>query len=190
MTESIPFLEKAEVDQADEALIVREAQRAPARFRPLYLKWVTPIYRYLYYRLGNPQDAEDLTAQVFLKAYQQLPRYGHRGPFSAWLYAIARNTARDYFRKHRVEAPLEAGEPASESLDLLAQAIHTDELRRLDRLIRSLPEADQELIRLRFVAELSYREMGVLLNHKEDAVRKSVSRLLARLSRQMEAGHE
>jgi RNA polymerase sigma-70 factor (ECF subfamily) len=101
-----------------------------------------------------------------------------------------RNKAFDYFRAGATEVSLETIDPADGTYDLLTQAVHSDEIQRLHILIRSLPEEDQELIRLRFIAGLGYREMGVVLHRKEDAVRKSISRLLARLQSQLETNHE
>jgi RNA polymerase sigma-70 factor (ECF subfamily) len=74
--------------------------------------------------------------------------------------------------------------------DLLTQSVQTDELLRLNRLIQSLPEEEKELIRLRFVVELGYKEIGAILDRKEDAVRKSISRLLDRMQSQLEVDHE
>ena len=76
------------------------------------------------------------------------------------------------------------------TFDLLDQTIRSDELQRLDRLIRTLPEEEQELIRLRFVVQLGYREIGAVLNRSEDAVRKNISRLLARLQVQLEVDRD
>jgi len=72
----------------------------------------------------------------------------------------------------------------------LGAVIHADQLERLDRLIRGLPEGELEMIRLRYVAELSLAEIGAMVNRSEEATRKAISRLLARLQRQMEDDHE
>lgn len=177
----------------DEDSLIKSAQQNPARFKPLYLRWVKPIYQYLFFMLGSQAEAEDLTSQVFLKAYEQLPRYRQEGSFAAWLFSIARNTARDHFRKSRRELPIEAaGEPAQyldpigQDLDPLDQVIRTEELQRLDGLIRRLPETELELIRLRYVAGLTYREIGQITHHSEEAIRKSIARLLARLNAQLQ----
>jgi RNA polymerase sigma-70 factor (ECF subfamily) len=175
--------------QDEEAAIIRAAQQDPALFKPLYLRWVHPIYQYLYFMVRCRAEAEDLTSQVFMKAYEQLPRYQHRGCFSAWLFTIARNLAHDHFRRSRRELPLEeAGDPLVHP-DLLAQAIQSDELRRLDRVIQELPDDELELIRLRYAARLTYREIGAATGRSEEAARKNMTRLLARLQDQMEANH-
>lgn len=183
---------KANPDVAleDEAAAVREAQSSLAGFKQLYLRWLSPVYRYFYFRTGNVKDAEDLTSQVFLKVYEELPRYHNRGRFPAWLFTIARHKAIDFSRSRIQEEPLEIANPVDGSLDLLAQAIHSDEIQRLNRLIHSLPDDEQELIRLRFVGGLSYREIGETLHRKEDAVRKSISRLLSRLQTTLSDGNQ
>ncbi len=174
----------------EESALIRAAQQDPSRFKPLYLRWARPIYQYLYFMTRSKAEAEDLTSLVFMKAYEQLPRYQHRGCFSAWLFAIARNTARDHFRRSRRELPLEAAGDPPVHLDLLAQTIQSEELQRLDGLIRNLPDEELELIRLRYVAGLTYREIGALTGRSEEATRKSLSRLLSRLQGQLEAGYE
>ncbi len=160
-----------------------------AAFKQLYLRWLSPVYRYFYFRTGNSKDAEDLTSQVFLKVYEDLPHYRERGLFSAWLFTIVRNKAIDFFRTGSREISLEFVDPADETPDLLTQLVRSDEIQRLCRLIRSLPDEEQELIRLRFIAELGYREIGAVLDRQEDAIRKSITRLLARIENQLETSH-
>ena len=172
----------------EDTRLVQTAQATPLDFKPLYQKWLKPVYRYFYFRVGNEKEAEDLTSQVFLKVYEDLPRYQNRGYFSAWLFSIARARAVDFYRKNGREVALAAAEFSSDGLDLLEQTSHNEELRQVIDLINHLSPDEQELIRLRFVAELNYREIGALLHRKEDAVRKAISRILERL--QMEVNHD
>jgi len=175
---------------ADDAYLVSAAQRNPAEFKHLYLKWLKPVYRYFYFRLGNVNDAEDLTSQVFLRAYEDLPRYRSQGCFSAWLFSIAHARTVDFYRKGGRETELEKLDTAAASPDAFSQAVHHIEIEQLFALLKTLDEEEQELIRLRFVAELNYREIGQVLHRKEDAVRKSISRLLNRLQTQLEVNHD
>jgi RNA polymerase sigma-70 factor (ECF subfamily) len=174
----------------DEADLALPQRRTPALFKKLYLRWVSPVYRYLLHQVGDPSLAEDITSQVFLAAFEQLPRYQHRGTFAAWVFTIARNKARDHFRRSSRQVSFEEVAEAPFRPDLLGAVIHADQLERLDRLIRGLPEGELEMIRLRYVAELSLAEIGALVHRSEEATRKAISRLLARLQRQMEDDHE
>ena len=92
----------------------------------------------------------------------------------------------DHFRRTKREIGLDAAEQAAVRDEALGSVIQSDELERLRSVIRTLDDTDQDLIHLRYVADLSFSEMADLLGKREDAVKKSVYRLLARLKSQME----
>ena len=83
-----------------EALLVEQARRDPAAFGVLYERYVDRIYAYIYHRVGNMQEAEDLTARTFYRALDNLESYEDRGaPFAAWLFRIAQIFAVTAFYK-------------------------------------------------------------------------------------------
>jgi len=166
--------------------LVAAAQADPAAFGPLYDRYLQPVYRYLYSRLGNAHEAEDVASQTFIAAYEALPRYREQGQFAAWLFRIARSKMNDHFRRNRFEVGLDAAERAVAGYDALGEVIHDEELDRLQSLIKKLNPEEQDLIRLRYVADLSFSEMADLIGKREDAVKKSIYRLLERLKGQME----
>jgi RNA polymerase sigma-70 factor, ECF subfamily len=170
----------------DIPVLVQAAKEDPAAFGRLYNYYVQPIYRYLYSRVGTVHEAEDLTSQTFMTAYESLPRYREQGFFSAWLFRIARSRMMDHFRGSRREVRLEEAERIATVQDALGGVIRDEETNRLRSLICELDDDEQDLIRLRYVAELSFAEMAELLGRREDTVKKSVYRLLARLKSQME----
>jgi RNA polymerase sigma-70 factor (ECF subfamily) len=171
----------------EEARQIRAARLDPQAFGGLYDRYAPSIYRYLMSRLGNVEEARDVTSQTFLAAFERFPRYRHNGFFSAWLFSIARSKFVDHLRKaaNRTEK-LPDGHP-DQRVDLLQQVVESERVSELKRLISSLTDDEQELLRLRFVAELSFGEMAALLQRNEEAVKKSVYRLLARLQSQLEA---
>jgi RNA polymerase sigma-70 factor, ECF subfamily len=173
-----------------EAQIIASAQNNPACFQALYDRWVLPIYQYIYFQTGNVPDAEDLTSQVFLAAYQALPRYHHNGHFAGWLFTIARNQTREFFRKRKREVPLEMANHAAARTDLMETIDHQEEINRLHTAVRNLAEEEQELIRLRYIAQLSFAEIATMLKRKEDAVKKSLYRLQGRLEGLLEVDHD
>jgi RNA polymerase sigma-70 factor (ECF subfamily) len=166
--------------------LIAEALEDPAAFGRLYDRYVQPVYRYAYSRLDNAHEAEDITSQTFIAAYESLPRYRERGHFPAWLFRIARSKMMDHFRRSRREVALDAATHIVESGDVLGTVIQDQELSQLRSVIQKLTEEEQDLIRLRYVADLSFSEMADLLGKRDDAVKKSVYRLLARLKSQME----
>ena len=166
--------------------LIAAAQDNPAAFGRLYDRYVQPIYRYLYSRLGESHAAEDVTSQTFIAAYESLPKYHERGQFSAWLFRIAQSKMNDHFRRNRREVSLDAVGKLFEREDALGTLIRAEELSEVHFLIKKLNPEEQDLLRLRYVAELSFAEIAELLGKREDTVKRSVYRLLARLKGQME----
>ena len=175
----------------DEASLIKAARSDPAVFNQLYLAHIRPIYRYIFSKVGEVRQTEDLTAQVFLEALESLPRYRHNGYFAAWLFGIARHKVADHYRSQRAELPIDITNGESyEKGDPLSTLIQTEETQRLSKLIHQLDEQDQELLRLRFVAELNFGEIARLINSNMEATKKRFYRLLAHLRQQLELNHE
>jgi RNA polymerase sigma-70 factor (ECF subfamily) len=177
----------------DEPALVRAAQTDAQAFGALYDRYVQRVYRYCYYRTNHASDAEDLTAQIFMAALEGLPRYRQDGHFGGWLFSIARKKVSDFHRRATKGA-------AQVSLDeAVLPPIHTDlavdvekSQRRewLLKKIQALAEDERDLIHLRYVAELSFAEIATTLRKNEEAVKKSLYRLIARLKQELEADHE
>lgn len=170
----------------DISRLVETAKEEPLAFAQLYDRYVISVYRYLFSRVGNKADTEDLTAQTFLTVLEKLPRYREQGHFEAWLFTIARNKAMDHFRKKKPEMHLDAADMVAEQHGLLAELIHKEQVQQVSALIRKLDESEKELLRLRYVANLSFAEMAAVLGKSQDAVKKSLYRLQVRLQNLLE----
>lgn len=169
----------------DDAPLVAAAQRDPAAFAFLYDRHVESIYRYVYSRVGSRAAAEDVTSQAFLSALEALPRYRHRGRFQAWLFSIARSKVMDHFRQ-QAAASQRAGADLLDA-DPPGDEVAADDMQSLRVALRSLPEDERELLRLRYGAGLSFGQVASIVGRKEEAVKKAVYRLLARMRGSMEA---
>jgi RNA polymerase sigma factor (sigma-70 family) len=174
----------------EDASLIKTACSDPSAFTRLYLLYIHPIYRYIFSRVGDSREAEDLTAQVFLAALEGLPSYHHNGHFAAWLFSIARHKVADHFRSSRSEIPIEVADGECGRGDPLSTIIQTEEAKRMSVLIHRLDEQDQELLRLRFVAELNFGEIARLIHSNMETTKKRVYRLLARLQQQLELDHD
>ena len=173
----------------DELALVRRAQTDAQAFGALYDGYVQRVYRYCLYRTTNTHEAEDLTAQIFLAALEGLPRYRQDGHFAAWLFSIARNKVAEYHRRAPHE-PLDEALLPPIHLDLELTVEKSQRRTRLLKLIQTLAEEERELIHLRYVAELSFAEIAKSLKKSEDAVKKMLYRLIARMKTNLEADHE
>ncbi len=157
-----------------EQSIVRRAIKGEASaFGLLYDHYQPKIYRFVVIKVGRREDAEDLTHQVFLNAWQNIQRYEDLGyPFSSWLYHIARNQVIDHYRVKHVQVDLQEAEPflAAED-DSEAGAELKLELERVRRAIHKLKPVYQDVIIMRFVEELSVKETAAALQRSEGAVK-------------------
>jgi len=175
----------------EDVLLIHAAREDSAAFSSLYQRYVTPVYRYLYSRLGNVADAEDLTAQVFTEALEGLHRYREQGSFSAWLFTIAHRRIVDHYRRQRPHVTLdEALFPLIDIAGPLDQAIRAESLHHLVESVTQLDEEKQELLRLRFAAGLSYGEIAAVVGSSEGAVKMAMRRLLRRLRAAWEENDE
>jgi len=155
-------------------------------FAALYSKHLETVYRYIYYRTGDVRDAEDLTEQVFLKAWEAMSRYRPVGScFCSWLYRISHNIVVDHHRREKrvIYAELEGDNlpPDGAEWSLLDTIISAEETSVLAAAIVRLPEDHQHVILLRFIEGLSHSEIAQILNKSEVACRGIQYRALAAL---------
>ena len=155
-----------------------------AAFGALYERFLDPIYRYFYYRTGNPTEAEDLTEQVFLNAWQAIGKFRWQGrPFLAWLYRLAHNLHADHLRARRPAVQLESSRAHAAIADqyAAAQLARTIDADLLMRGIRQLTPVQQQVILLRFADGLETAKIAAILHKHEGAVRVLQMRAIQRL---------
>jgi RNA polymerase sigma-70 factor (ECF subfamily) len=141
------------------------------------------IARYAYARTGDRASSEDIASEVFVKALKALPSYRERGlPMGAWLFRIARNLVVDFLRQRskKQTVPLEGLDlPSGADPEHVAET--RLEMERVERAMKALTPAQQEVIRLRFLAELSSKETASVLKKSDGSVREMQSTAVARL---------
>lgn len=168
----------------DEA-VERASRGDTEAFSLLYERYVTRIYNYIYYRTGNPHEAEDLTSRVFHRALHHINHYDNRGvPFSAWLYRIAHNLVANWHRDNsrRKEVPLEDyTQQPQRALAPEASIVGNQEMEDLLKVIRRLPADRQQLLILKFVEGMSNAEVATIMVRSEGAIKSLYHRTLMTL---------
>jgi RNA polymerase sigma-70 factor, ECF subfamily len=158
----------------DAALAVRASGGDVSAFGLLYDRHVDAIYRYVYYRVRNDAEAEDLTSDVFMRALKAIPRYEPRQAFLAWLYRIARNAIIDRARRGNRQVPFEDAlehpmpdQVVEPDAELLAHS-DSDTLRNA---LKKLTPLQQEVIVLRYLHGYSTQEIANIVGKREGTVR-------------------
>jgi len=152
--------------------------------RKLYEELVRKVFGFCMHRVRNRELAEDLTQEIFLKLVRSIHLYEERkGHFVVWFWKLARNIILDHFRAKEREArspvtsleELKSVLPSNE--DLNRRVEEKMQYARLTSFLSDLQEEERELFELRYVAELSYRDIAVMLGKSEGTLRVAVMRL-------------
>ncbi len=142
-------------------------------FRQLYETYVERVYRHIRYRVDSNSDAEDLTQQVFIKAWKAIRRYRQtESPFVGWLLTIAHNTVVDYYRLKKPEIFLTFDVIDTKRSNDPAQFAEAEFTRKeIRQAIIKLKKIQQQVILMRYMEGFSYSEIAALTGKKEGAVR-------------------
>lgn len=175
--------------QLDERELIERAKHDPEAFGILYERYVDKIYSYIYYKVGNEEDAEDLTAKTFLRALRHIGNYQDRGvPFYAWLYRIAHNLVANWLRdrSRRKVIPLGILTPRPSNTPEPDEVLEEEERRKaVLAAIKRLPPDKQELLYLKFVERLTNQEIAQIMGRTESAIKSLYHRTLIALRREL-----
>ena len=150
----------------------------------LYQLHADAIYRYVLYRVPTTSDAEDVTAEVFLKMVEGLPNYQFKGiPFEAWLYRIAAARVADFHRSKYQQPQDELNETLADHVALPEEQLQQlQEIEGLRQVLSQFSEEEQTLLILRFVERKSHKEVAAILGKTPAAVKAAQHRVLVQLA--------
>jgi len=172
-------------EQNNDVLIDRAISGDDEAFSSLYEQNVKKIYNYIYYRTGNIHDAEDLTARVFQRALAHITKYKRTDvPFTAWLYRIAHNLVANWHRdgKRKNEVPLDDHSDLHSKHELPDRLIEKrEEINGLLNAIHQLSHDRQMALILKYVEDLSNKEIGQIMGKTEGAIKSLYHRTLIEL---------
>lgn len=177
----------------EKELIQKASGGESSAFGLLYDRYQPAIYRFIYLKVSRREDAEDLTHQVFLSAWQTIDRFTDYGaPFSSWLYRIARNKVIDHYRTQHTPVNIETiAQEALGASDTTEQEIAIKfDITRVMETLNSLNQEQQDIVLMRFVQELSHKEIAKAIGKTQGAVRIIQMRALKKIKKAMEKSYE
>jgi RNA polymerase sigma factor (sigma-70 family) len=176
---------------ADGRLLVSARRRDPAAFEMLVRRHQAHLYNFCFRMLGQSDDAADVAQDTFIQLYGNLGKLNEREPLTPWLFRVARNRCIDLLRRRRT-VPLEPSDTNSDDPNITHEPATDDPLpdelveradlqRLLGEAIARLPTMYAEVVALRYAADRSFAEIGIILDCDEGAARVRFHRAKALL---------
>ena len=171
------------MQDASEKEWIERAKENPRWFQPLYDKYFSQIFKFLFKRHADETIAAEICSEVFFKALIKISTYKDKGhPFSSWLYKIALNESNQVFRKKKYQRVIPLDLLKSENLfDEFPLEDSKDQFEMLKKAIQTLKPEELDLIELRFFNELSFREVALVINTTENNAKVKCYRILDKL---------
>lgn len=174
-----------ETDLANEQVMVEAAKKDPERFAPLYNRYYEQIFRFIYQRLDDKEQAFDATQQTFMKAINNLPKYEFRGvPFASWLYRIASSEINNMFRAEKAKRTVNIESVSVYEIIEEIQESKIDKYHdKIVDIISMLPEEELQMIEMRFFEKRAFKEIGEILDMTENNAKVKTYRILEKLKK-------
>lgn len=176
------------------ALVNQAREGNRSAFSRLADQFHEDIFRMVFYRIRSRIDAEDITQDVFLKAYQKISSLKEAAKFRGWLFSITLNRIRDFQRKKRFRSFFKAEDenieahpsdnPGSDQPEALDQVLKKDFWRQVGSILKKLSNMEREVFLLRFFDNLSLNEIAGVLKKNESTVKTHLYRALAKFKKE------
>ena len=182
-------MEAQKAAQDEIGLVRKAAEGDSSAFGALYDKYQPAIYRFIFLKVSHREEAEDITHQAFLSAWEHLPsfRYEHAS-FSSWIYRIARNKVIDHYRTRKISTPIESipDELAAVEMNAAGDVDAKHDMIRAYRALAQLSDDQRDVIIMRFINELPYATIAHALGKNQATIRVIQYRALAKLKKIMQ----
>jgi RNA polymerase sigma-70 factor (ECF subfamily) len=148
-----------------------------AQFLKNYQNYKNKILNYFWYRVNFDRElAEDLTSEIFLKAYDKYDQYDPDRPFQSWIFAIAHNHLVNFYRSSNRTIPLDEAIEIIKTDDVSLE--DQFDIKRIINEIANLPDYQKEILTLRYINELSHGEIAEIMERDETTIRVAIHRAL------------
>lgn len=169
------------IGKLTEILVLAKAGQQEA-LADIYEAYFVRVYRFVFYRVSHKETAEDITEDVFIKAFKGLKNLEELDAFEGWLFQIARNLVIDYYRKKKQLVPLDSVENTLEYDTNVVEIINLQlEQSILIKLLKELNDEQQSVIKMKFFEDLDNSTIAKILNKTEGAIRVIQHRAITKL---------
>ena len=169
------------MNESEISVILRAKKGEEHAFGELYELYFDRIFKFIYYRVSHKEVAEDLTEDVFIKAWVNIKTVKENS-FSGWLYQIAKNKVIDYYRQKKVTVNLEEIQNILESDENLSEKTNTViEQKIFLKALKQLTPEQQIIIKLKFIEDLGNAEISELISKSEGSIRVVQHRAILKL---------
>ena len=176
-------------------LVVKAKGGDRVAFNRLVDRFQPEILRMVYYRVRPHAEAEDLTQDVFMKAYRNIKNLRETNRFKSWLYRIAVNRVRDFHRRQRLrtlfssdaefdETNLPGRKEQDDDSDALSQVLRAEFWEQVGLILKKLSSMEKEVFVLRFFDHLSIGEIAGVLKKSESTIKTHLYRSLAKFKKE------
>jgi RNA polymerase sigma-70 factor, ECF subfamily len=173
------------------AKIAQRAATTEIDWTAVYEELLPRVYHYFCLRVGDPLEAEDLTAATFERAWRNRERYRNDlGTFTNWLFGIARHVTITHFRQYRQAQTIPEQEAESVHRPTEETATRQEEFERLSSMLGSLPARDREIFSLKYGAQFTNRSIAKIVGLTESNVGTILHRIVSRLRQEWEHENE
>lgn len=163
-------------------LIIAARQGNEAAYTELYDLFFEKIYRFIFFRVGHKEVAEDLTEDVFIKVFKSLRALQQDKLFESWVYQIARNRIIDYYRSKKLVIPLEEVENTLEYETNVVDIVNLEAQQKIFiKLLKELTPEQQTVIKLKFLEDMENTEIAAIMDKTEGTIRVIQHRAISKL---------
>jgi RNA polymerase sigma-70 factor (ECF subfamily) len=157
-------------------------------FEQIFKEQFSCIYNYIFYHIRNTTDAEDLTADVFVRAYKYWNSYSSdKASRGAWLGGIARNTVKSYLKRNAVSPKIiELSEVLSADADIEKEYLLKEELTRVFTQMDTLPELQRDLLTMKYLLRFTNRDIAKLMDMSECNVGVTLYRAIRKIQKNLQ----
>lgn len=144
------------------------------------------VYKYIFFRVRDPEDAKDLTHQIYIEIWKNIGNFNPNRKFKPWIFGFVKFRLIDHYRRYRPTTPLESVTEIGDYTDLEQDTASRLEVDKIQSAILALPEPYQTAIQLRYIQELDYSEIAQITGKKENNLRIIVKRGLEKLRQSLD----